>query len=310
MRDAFVRSLMREMEQDPRIVLITGDLGFGVLRPVKERYPDRLINAGIAEQSMVGLAAGLAATGRTAVVYSIGNFPTLRPLEQIRNDCAYHEMNVKIVCVGGGFVYGSLGMSHHATEDMAVLRAIPGVTCFTPGDPAETEAVTQVMFATPGTCYLRLGRGNEPHVHETEITGWTFPKAICVREGRDIALLSAGGILIELKKAAEKLEREKIDAAVWSFPCLKPIDRETILAALPKLEGTITQIPSAFSAIKQNGRPLYDMARRGEAVEAARLVLMRRSSKAGAATATATRNSTHVVVVLLLHLCRRGHPAL
>ena len=102
MRDAFVRALMREMARDERIVLVTGDLGFGVLRPVKEQYPDRIVNAGIAEQSMVGLAAGLAMTGRKVVVYSIGNFPTLRPLEQIRNDCAYHGLNVKIVCVGAG----------------------------------------------------------------------------------------------------------------------------------------------------------------------------------------------------------------
>ena len=136
MRDAFVRALLEEMEADSRIVLITGDLGFGVLKPMWERFPDRIIDAGIAEQGMVSMAAGLAATGRTVFVYSIGNFPTLRPLEQIRNDCAYPGAYVKIVCVGGGFVYGSLGMSHHATEDIASLRALPGVTCCTPGDPA------------------------------------------------------------------------------------------------------------------------------------------------------------------------------
>ena len=133
MRDTFVRVLADEMAQDPNIVLIIGDLGFGVMKPIWERFPDRIINAGIAEQSMVGLAAGLAATGKTVLVYSIGNFPVMRPLEQIRNDCAYHNANVKIVCVGGGFVYGSLGMSHHATEDMSVMRAIPEITCFTPG---------------------------------------------------------------------------------------------------------------------------------------------------------------------------------
>ena len=230
MRDAFVRALMRQMEQDPRVVLVTGDLGFGVLRPVKEKYPDRLINAGIAEQSMVGLAAGLSMTGRKVVVYSIGNFPTLRPLEQIRNDCAYHGAEVKIVCVGGGFVYGSLGMSHHATEDMAVMRAIPGITCFTPGDPAETEAVVPAMFRTPGTCYLRLGRGNEPRAHEGEIPDWEFPRAIRLRAGKDAALLSAGGILIELKRAAERLSEEGIEAEVVSFPCLKPLDRQMILS--------------------------------------------------------------------------------
>ena len=133
MRDRFVRVLVDEMTQDPGIVLIIGDLGFGVMKPVWERFPDRIINAGIAEQGMVSMAAGLAATGKTVLVYSIGNFPTLRPLEQIRNDCAYHGANVKIVCVGGGFVYGSLGMSHHATEDLAVMRALPGVRCYAPG---------------------------------------------------------------------------------------------------------------------------------------------------------------------------------
>ena len=240
MRDAFVRALLREMEKDPRVVLITGDLGFGVLRPVKEKYPDRLINAGIAEQGMVGLAAGLAMTGRKVVVYSIGNFPTLRPLEQIRNDCAYHGLDVKIVCVGGGFVYGSLGMSHHATEDMSVMRAIPDLTCFTPGDPAETELVVPVMFTTKGTCYLRLGRGNEPRAHAAEIRDWVFPRAIRLREGKDVALFSAGGILTELKQAAEILASKGIDAAVYSFPCLKPIDRETLLEAASRYSDILT----------------------------------------------------------------------
>lgn len=240
MRDAFVRALLEEMERDSRVVLITGDLGFGVLRPVRERFPDRLINAGIAEQSMVGLAAGLAMTGRKVVVYSIGNFPTLRPLEQIRNDCAYHGLDVKIVCVGGGFVYGSLGMSHHATEDMAVMRAIPDITCFTPGDPEETEAVVPAMFAVKGTCYLRLGRGNEPRAHESPVSGWSFPKAVRLREGKDIALLSAGGILIELKRAAELLAERGIQAEVVSFPCLKPIDRDMILELTGRYRDLIT----------------------------------------------------------------------
>ena len=202
MRDAFVRVLAEEMERNDRIVLITGDLGFGVLRPLWERFPDRMVNAGIAEQGMVSMAAGLAATGRTVIVYSIGNFPTLRPLEQIRNDCAYHHADVKIICVGGGFVYGSLGMSHHATEDMSVMRAIPDICCFTPGDPAETEAVTREMLRTPGTCYLRLGRGNEPKVHAAPVEGWTIPKALTLRDGSEIALLSAGGILTQAMDAA------------------------------------------------------------------------------------------------------------
>ncbi len=228
MRDAFVRILLEEMAGNDRIVLITGDLGFGVLRPVQERFPDRLINAGIAEQSMVSLAAGLSMTGRTVLVYSIGNFPTLRPLEQIRNDCAYHGADVKIVCVGGGFVYGSLGMSHHATEDMAVMRAIPGMTCFAPGDPAETMAVTRTVLHTPGPCYLRLGRGNEPKVHDAVPEGWTAPKALTLRTGTDTALLSTGGILTQTVQAAELLAERGISAEVVSFPCFKPLDTEKL----------------------------------------------------------------------------------
>jgi len=240
MRDAFVRVLTEEMERNSRIALITGDLGFGVLRPLWERFPERMINAGIAEQGMVSMAAGLAATGRTVIVYSIGNFPTLRPLEQIRNDCAYHSADVKIVCVGGGFVYGSLGMSHHATEDMSVMRAIPEITCFTPGDPAETEAVTREMLRRKGTCYLRLGRGNEPKVHPSAVENWIFPKALTLREGTDIALLSAGGILTQAMDAAQRLEAKGISAKVVSFPCLKPLDEEAVREVLAGFRGVVT----------------------------------------------------------------------
>ena len=240
MRDAFTRALMREAAADPKLTLVTGDLGFGVLKPFWETYPEQFINAGIAEQAMTGLAAGLALTGRTVLTYSIGNFPTLRCLEQIRNDCAYHDANVKIVCVGGGFVYGSLGMSHHATEDMAVLRALPGVTVFTPGDPHEVEAIVPVMLKTPGTCYLRLGRGGEPCLHDGLLTDWQAPQALTLRQGSDVALLSAGGILTQTLEAAELLEKQGVSAEVVSFPCIKPIDEETIARLASRFRHIVT----------------------------------------------------------------------
>ena len=240
MRDTFVRVLADEMAQDPNIVLIIGDLGFGVMRPIWERFPDRIIDAGIAEQSMVSMAAGLAATGKTVLVYSIGNFPTLRPLEQIRNDCAYHNANVKIVCVGGGFVYGSLGMSHHATEDLAIMRALPEVRCFAPGDPAETEVVTREIIHTPGTCYLRLGRGNEPMVHTGTPADWKAPSPITLRKGSDIALLSTGGILTQTAAAAERLAEKNIRAEVVSFPCIKPMDTEAVQELLKRFRHLVT----------------------------------------------------------------------
>ncbi|MBQ8159503.1 MAG: transketolase [Clostridia bacterium] len=239
MRDAFVRVLMRKAQENPRIVLLTGDLGFGVLKPFWETYPDQFINCGIAEQAMVSTAAGLARTGRTVLVYSIGNFPTLRCLEQIRNDCAYHDADVKIVCVGGGFVYGSLGMSHHATEDIAIMRALPGVTVYAPGDPWETEAVVPVMLSQPGTCYLRLGRGNEPHIHEGPIQ-WQQPKAIQLREGKDVCILSTGGILTEALQASVLLDRKGISTELLSFPCVKPLDEETLLQLFERFEHVFT----------------------------------------------------------------------
>ena len=240
MRDAFTRALMREAAKDPKLTLITGDLGFGVLKPFWETYPDQFVNAGIAEQSMTGLAAGMAREGRTVITYSIGNFPTLRCIEQIRNDCAYHDADVKVVCVGGGFVYGSLGMSHHATEDMAIMRALPGVTVFTPGDPEEVEAIVPVMLKTPGTCYLRLGRGGEPTLHDGPVADWQHPRALTLREGADVAILSAGGILTQTLSAAELLAEQGVSAEVVSFPCIKPIDAEKIAELAQRFRHIVT----------------------------------------------------------------------
>ena len=240
MRDAFTRALMREAAKDPKLTLITGDLGFGVLKPFWETYPDQFVNAGIAEQAMTGLAAGMAREGRTVITYSIGNFPTLRCLEQIRNDCAYHDADVKVVCVGGGFVYGSLGMSHHATEDMAIMRALPGVTVFTPGDPEEVEAIVPIMLRTPGTCYLRLGRGGEPTLHAGPVADWQPPKALTLREGEDVAILSAGGILTQTVGAADILAEKGVSAEVVSFPCIKPIDAEKIVELAGRFKHIVT----------------------------------------------------------------------
>lgn len=148
MRDSAVRKLIELAKNDKDISLVTGDLGFGVLKPYWEAVPNQFINAGIAEQNMTAVAAGMALEGKKVFTYSIGNFPTLRCLEQIRNDCAYHNANVNVICVGGGFVYGSLGMSHHATEDIAILRALPDVTVFCPGDVTEAEACIKAAAET------------------------------------------------------------------------------------------------------------------------------------------------------------------
>ena len=225
MRDAFVRGLLKLAQEKEDVFLVTGDLGFGVLTPFFERFPGRCLNAGIAEQAMTGIAAGLALEGRTVFTYSIGNFPTLRCFEQIRNDCAYHNANVKVVCVGGGFVYGALGMSHHATEDVAVMRALPDVTVFTPGDPYEVEAIIPVLYRAPGVCYLRLGRGGEPRVHEKPLEAFRVGGALPVHTGGQAGyVFSSGGILPECDKAVRALRAEGKDIALYSFPTVKPSD--------------------------------------------------------------------------------------
>lgn len=239
MRDAFVKTLMNIAEKDQNVVLITGDLGFGVLKPYWEKFPNQFINAGIAEQNMTGIAAGMALSGKTVFTYSIGNFPTLRCIEQIRNDCAYHNANVKIVCVGGGFTYGSLGMSHHATEDIAVMRSMPFVTVMTPGDLTEAEVCTKAAYSTPGTCYLRLGRGGEPKIHN-DLSGYTPYRAIKIKDGEKVALFSAGAIFEEAMESTELLRQSGINAALYTFPFVKPIDKNTICECAEKYDLIVT----------------------------------------------------------------------
>lgn len=238
MRDAFVRTLVQIFRKNPDVILITGDLGFGVLTPIEKEFPDRFINAGIAEQSMTGIAAGLALEGKTAVTYSIGNFNTLRCIEQIRNDCAYHNANVKIVSIGGGFAYGPMGMTHHATEDLAIMRSIPGTVVFAPADSIEAEAATTTMFDIPGVCYLRLGRGGEPKVHQSAIGN--VRKALQLRQGKDVVIFSTGTILDECRKACELLQALKITPYLYSFPTVKPIDAETIALLAQKCQHIFT----------------------------------------------------------------------
>ena len=230
MRTAFINALLEQAGEDERVWLLVGDLGFGVVEPFAERFPERYINVGVAEQNMVGLAAGIALSGNVAFTYSIANFPTLRCLEQIRNDVCYHQANVKIVSVGGGFAYGALGMSHHATEDIAIMRALPNMTVVAPGDPVEAAAATHAVIQWPGPCYLRLGRAGEPTVHESAID-FHIGKAITVQEGRDIALICTGGILKRGMEVAEAVKARGISTRVLSMHTIKPLDADAVLAA-------------------------------------------------------------------------------
>jgi transketolase len=229
-RTAFIRALVELAASDERINLVVGDLGYKVVEPFSERFPQRFVNAGVAEQDMTGIAAGMALCGRIVFTYSIANFPTLRCLEQIRNDVCYHHADVKIVSVGGGLGYGALGMTHHATEDLAVMRALPSMTVVAPGDPVEAELATCAVVEQPGPAYLRLGKSGEPRIHGSKVS-FRLGQAIRVCEGADITLISTGVMLWNAVQAAERLAREGIQARVLSMHTVKPLDEEAVLAA-------------------------------------------------------------------------------
>lgn len=243
MRDMFVKTLVELANKNKNIELLTGDLGFGVLKPFWEQCPYQFTNVGIAEQNMTGVAAGIALENKIVFTYSIGNFPTLRCLEQIRNDCAYQNANVKIVCVGGGFAYCSSGMSHHATEDIAILRALPNVTVICPGDLIEAAEATKAIVNYPGTCYLRLGRGGEKRIHE-KIDNFQIGKAIKIKENvkknKDIAIFSTGAILDVSCEVVEELINLGYGIVQYSFPTVKPIDKKVIKRCIEEYKQIIT----------------------------------------------------------------------
>jgi len=239
MRDAFIARLTEHVKSNDRIILVTGDLGFGVLTDFASNYPKNYLNVGVAEQNMTGVATGLALEGRIAFTYSIANFPIFRCLEQVRNDAAYHEANVKIVSIGGGFSYGALGMSHHATEDLSVMRAIPNITVVSPGCLWEAEEATTAIIDTPGVCYLRIDKSD---AGRTDRPGEEFElgKIRTLRDGSDITLITTGGILEVVLNAAETLYEEGINCRVLNVHTLKPLDKATIFNAARETEGFIT----------------------------------------------------------------------
>jgi transketolase len=192
---------------------------------------------GVAEQNMTGLAAGLALEGKKVVTYSIGNFPTLRCLEQIRNDICYHDLNVTIVASGGGFSYGSLGMSHHTTEDISILRALPGMVVIAPGTAWEASKATEVLIKSEGSGYLRL---DKTVAQVDSRPQFSLGSSIRYKDGSDITLLTTGGILSDVIQASELLQEQGVDVRVVSMHTIKPIDKDAIISAANETGGIIS----------------------------------------------------------------------
>ena len=275
MRTAFIDTLCEQAARDKRVWLLTGDLGFSVLERFRDRFPDRFINAGVAEQNMTGVAVGLALSGKIVFTYSIANFPTLRCLEQIRNDVCYHAANVKVVAVGGGLTYGSLGYTHHGVEDLAIMRALPGMTVLAPGDPVEADWATRACVDTDGRCYLRLGKAGEPIVHGS-VPEFALGRAVILRQGRDVMLIATGGMLHSSLEAMRHLVQQGVDAGLMSMPSVKPLDEDAVLAvaagsrALVTVEehsiigGMGSAVCEAVSSCQAPHAPVFRLGLRGD----------------------------------------------
>ena len=201
MRNKFIEKLVIEAEKDDSIILIVGDLGFNVIEPFSEKFPDRFFNAGICEQSMASMAAGMASEGHKVFVYSIANFPTFRCAEQIRNDICYHNLDVTIVTVGGGLSYGNLGYSHHAIQDYGLMRLFPEISILSPGDPNEVEILFDFILKDRSPKYLRLRKsGEKNYTNHQEIHPGKWNKIV---NGDKIFLTTGNGLKIAQKLISE-----------------------------------------------------------------------------------------------------------
>lgn len=235
MRNAFIEELTALAAVHDNIALIVGDLGFNVIEPFADRFPDRFVNAGVAEQNMTGVAAGMASEGYHVFTYSIANFPTFRCAEQIRNTVDYHRLAVTVVAVGAGLAYGSAGYSHHAVQDYALMRSMPGMMIAAPGDPLEVRACLRWLIANPGPSYLRLGKAGEPSFH-AEIPDVAPGRWLTIREGQNV-LLSTGAAL---GSAIERADTTHPGYGVATLPLWSMATKEAQCDTIARYDRVVT----------------------------------------------------------------------
>lgn len=239
MRIAFMNTLLEMAKKDKRIMLLTGDLGFSVFEKFIEELPEQYINMGVSEQNMAGVAAGMAMEGIIPVIYSIIPFTTMRNFEQVRNDICYQNLNVKIVGVGAGFSYGPYGHTHHALEDIGILRTLANLVILAPGDPLETAAASKVALKHVGPVYLRLGRAGEPHVHKKP-PRFAIGRGLLLEDGIDVALIATSNLLYRAWEVTKKLKKKSLSVCLISMPTIKPLDSTIILDAAKKTKALFT----------------------------------------------------------------------
>ncbi|MBF0568110.1 MAG: transketolase [Nitrospirae bacterium] len=242
MRNAYIDALYELAGKDERVLALVADNGAIVYDKFRAAYPGRFINFGIAEANMIGVAAGLASCGKVPFTYTIASFLTMRAFEQIRNDVCMQRMNVKLVGIGAGFVYSNLGATHHATIDMSIMRALPGMTVFSPSGPLEARKITKEAARIDGPVYIRLSVGGSPEIYEADYEFETG-KGVILRDGPetvDAAIFTTGGIITEVLKAHGELRHMGINARVVNVHTIKPIDKDIIIASAAKTRVVIT----------------------------------------------------------------------
>ncbi len=239
MRGAFAKTLLELAAEDERILLLTGDVGFMVWEPFVEKYPQRFLNVGVAEQNMMGLATGLADSGFFPFTYSIATFATLRPYEFIRNGPIHHRLPVRIVGVGEGHEYGSAGHTHHGLEDVGVMRMQPGIMIITPADSQQTCRAVKATYDLPGPIYYRLGKNDNITVPGLD-GRFTLGRVEVLREGDALLWVTMGGVTVEVAKAADLLARNGIRSTVLVVASINPAPEEELAAFADRFPLVIT----------------------------------------------------------------------
>ncbi len=240
MRNAFIAELT-ELAEDERLITLLADNGIIVYDEYARRRPKQLLNLGIAESNLIAMAAGMAGSGFIPFVYSIIPFLVMRPYEFVRDDICYQNRNVKLVGIGAGYAYSTLGPTHHGTEDVSILSCLPNLTILSPADPLETRQATRAAHEHEGPVYLRIGTGRNPDVLDGDSGAFTIGRARLLREGSDLAILSHGTILSEVLVAAKQLERQGISTRVLNMHSLSPLDSAAVVAAAKEI-GTILTV--------------------------------------------------------------------